>query len=518
MKHASNCLCCLSILFWSSIFAGDFLSFESPFKGDPSFRIYCLIDFLENETIKKLKLNGSPIERYWLLKDDKVLAPTGFIESGIYELALDYAWKNKKKYELEVLIEEISSKKLSKYRIADFSPLQGGIVHGEEGFSQTLHVKEPIGLSRTNEVVVLSLTAPTTEIRDKNFVIYMDNTLLPYQFLESKENVPDKTAQVDHPSTLTVSLAVPITLKPLESKILIVLKGKKQSTSSPGFTIEGKGLGKRVSNGNLLFEFDSQSGQLKSILDQKENLILQNPIGTLHWNPDVYIPNIAWDHSFDWKPPPSYQENEGPFFWIQSRKGSMPIIKDIFLEVQYTLQKETRYLVSETRMTPLKQLSLAALRNDEMVVDHKLFDHLIYSSNGKVTILPLKPQPKGFQGLYHVAPFDADWVGFVHSKQNIGFFSLRLEHSNQSFDGSPLALHKPGTYFYAPDLQSYIYWVRALFYTWGEFATSNFLTFVPKGSSFYEKNAYLFLQLKEGYLKEVEGFFKKLKFPARVDS
>jgi len=107
-------------------------------------------------------------------------------------------------------------------------------------------------------------------------------------------------------------------------------------------------------------------------------------------------------------------------------------------------------------------------------------------------------------------------VGLLNTKRKYGFFSLRINYVNSNLNASGNWLNKPGTYFYAPSNGKYVYWVRPLLYTWANYTTRNLLTFVPEGSSFYEKNAYILLPLKEGFEDNLNTLLKKLKHPVRI--
>jgi hypothetical protein len=61
-----------------------------------------------------------------------------------------------------------------------------------------------------------------------------------------------------------------------------------------------------------------------------------------------------------------------------------------------------------------------------------------------------------------------------------------------------------------------VYWVRPLLYTWDDFTTNNLMTFVPKGSVFYEKNAYVLLRLSGQTPRELDALLRRLKNPLRV--
>jgi hypothetical protein len=240
-------------------------------------------------------------------------------------------------------------------------------------------------------------------------------------------------------------------------------------------------------------------------------------VGVIHWNPGVHIPGIAWDHSFNWDPPPSYDETAGKYLYINTRRGPLQKIKDVNLEVRYILGAELPYFVSETMMTFKKDLGVSAIRNDEMVLYKELFDSLIYKNKtGEIIKMPLQEKRDFPDGLVHVAPDDLEWVGLVNSEKKYGFFSLRIDYTNIGLPVSGNWLNKPGTYFYAPSGGKYVYWVRPLVYTWSEFTTRNLLTYVPEGSVFYEKNAYIILPLDGEYPEFLEALLKKLKNPVRV--
>ena len=108
------------------------------------------------------------------------------------------------------------------------------------------------------------------------------------------------------------------------------------------------------------------------------------------------------------------------------------------------------------------------------------------------------------------------WVGLINTTEKYGFFSLRLEAAASNLDVSGDFSHKAGTYFYAPSDGDYVYWVRPLIYTWADYATNNLLSFVPKGSFFYEKNAYVLLRLDDRTPQELDTLLRRLKNPLRV--
>jgi hypothetical protein len=298
--------------------------------------------------------------------------------------------------------------------------------------------------------------------------------------------------------------------------MLLLLKGEGKSEKA-GLAISGEGWNKTVKSSSLSLEFHPQNGQINIIENTEHGIKLFNEAGVIHWNPGVFIPGIAWDHSFNWNPPPSFDETAGEYLYINTRRGPLQKIKDVNLEVKYTLGADWPYFVSETMLTFRKDLGVIAIRNDEMVLFNGLFDSLVYKNKtGKIIQMPLQEKRDFPDGLVHVAPDDLEWEGLVNSERKFGFFSLRIDYVNASPGISGNWLNKPGTYFYAPSSGKYVYWVRPLLYTWSEFTTRALLTFVPEGSVFYEKNAYIIIPLNGEYSETLDRLLEKLKNPVRV--
>jgi len=181
------------------------------------------------------------------------------------------------------------------------------------------------------------------------------------------------------------------------------------------------------------------------------------------------------------------------------------------------VEKDAPYFVSETRMTVEKDLGVIALRNDEMVLYKKLFDTLIYKDRqGEIVKRPLIELPGRPFGLAHVAPANLEWVGLVNSVEKYGFFSIRLAEASANLEAAGDFSHNAGTYFYAPSDGEYVYAVRAYLYTWADYMTSTQLTFLPQGSFFYEKNAYVLFPWDDKTIPALDELARKLKNPLRV--
>lgn len=506
------------LLFVPGWLLGNTIEFQFPSLETPYYRISFAFEVKRADTwIKEIQINNKKLDSFFVFKQGKRVDMAKALEKDIYNVQLDYAWKNNTLYHISLFYQEQKSQRTRKFDLRATSPQTGGIPAGEEGFYKVYVAEEGIGLERKGEISYLTLTAAKKELEHESFTILDGNSSLDYQILDVKESTPVEKVAKDHPATLTYNIALPLSLSPYEKKILLVLKGKEEAAESGGFEISGEGVGKIVKNTSISLEFHPRSGQINIIEYFKEGIRLHNEEGVIHWNPGCFIPGIAWDHSFNWNPPPNFEENVGRFLYINSRRGPMQTIRDVTLEVRYTLEADSPYFISETKMTLDNDLGVIALRNDEMVLYKKLFDMLAYKNKkNEVIQMPLKEKIDYPDGLVHVAPDDLDWVGLLNTAQKFGFFSLRIKYINSNLNASGNWLHKPGTYFYAPSEGRYVYWVRPLLYTWSEYPTRNLLTFVPQGSSFYEKNAYILLPLTEDFAQKLDTLLKKLKNPIRV--
>jgi hypothetical protein len=493
--------------------------FESPTFDQPRYAIRLNFDVNpEAVTVREVRLNGVPVASPLIFREGRLIDRSKPLEPGSYDAVFNYAWASQRSYTVTLLLQQPGSAQAVASDYSGVSPNKGGIPEGaHEGFSRVYCVSEEAGLERVNEVCYLTLTAPEAEIGAAGFRLFDGGREIPHQVLDKRVTPMPPNAAAANPPTLTAKLAFPLSAAPNEKKVVLLLLGPSPAPLLQGLSLSGEGLGKTLGSPNLVLQFHPQSGQILTIEFPKEKVKLWNKAGVVHWNPDVFIPGIAWDHSFDWNPPASFEEKAGGFLYVNSRKGPMPRIKDVTLEVRYVVDAWHPFFISETLMSIEKDLGVIAVRNDEMVLTKELFDTLMYrDKDGRVVSMPLGEMPEAPFGLVHVAPADVPWAGLVNTKEGYGFFSLRLEAAVSNLAASGDFSHKSGTYFYAPSDGNYVYWVRPILYTWGDYATNSLLTSLPKGSFFYEKNAYVLVRIKDGTPLELDTLRRKLRNPLRV--
>jgi len=494
------------------------LKFHAPGFDEPYYRIEFPFEVKGAKAlIQNLKLNGTEAKDFLVIKDGKNIAASAPIDEGSYTFVLDYAWKGDKTYRANLTFRPEKSEKLETLEIAGLSPQEGGIPDGKEGFYRVYQVEEEAGIERNQEIIALTLTAPKTEIDPPEIVIFDGPKAIPFEIMESMDSFPPEAVAATHPITSTLKIVLPIDAKAYEKKLLLVLKGERGPSPDQRIVVTDKGLGKTIKGSKLSLQLHPQSGQINTIEFFDPAIKLFNKAGVIHWNPDVFVPGIAWDHSFDWNPPAVLEEKCGAYLYLNSRHGPLPRLQGVRLDIKYTIEAGAPYFLSETRLNFDEGLGVIAVRNDEMVLFRELFDFLFYrDKKGEIIKLPLKEKEKAPFGLVHVAPEDLSWVGLVNTRDGFGFFSLRLRSAHGNFEVPGEFLHKAGTYFYAPADGNYVYWVRPLIYTWANYFTNNHFAYVPKGSFFYEKNAYIVLRLSQDLPQTLDRLSIKLRNPLRV--
>jgi hypothetical protein len=503
----------------TSFAAAAGLRFVAPTFDEPRYAIRLAYDVKTAPvTVSEVRLNGAPCPAALIFRDGRPVDRSKPLGPGSYDIVLGHAWASGKKYTVSLVHGGRDQARPKTLDYAAVSPATGGVPPGcEEGFSRAYRVIEDAGLARSAEVCHLTLTALRSDLGEAGLRLFDGDAELPFQVLDSRESTAPPAAAASNPPTVTVKLAFPLDAAANARKIIRIFKGKPGKIPGGDLVLSGEGLGKTLRSPELVLQFHPQSGQILTLEYPKEKVRLWNKAGVIHWNPDVFIPGLAWDHSFDWNPPEAFEEKAGGLVYVNARRGPMPHVRDVDLEVRYEVAAGRPYFIAETKLTFGKDLGVIAVRNDEMVLFKELFDGLMYEDkDGRVVTMPLRERPEAPFGLAHIAPLDIPWVGLINSKEGYGFFGLRLLAAASSLGPAGDFGHRAGTYFYAPSDGDYVYWVRPYLYTWGDYATNSLLTFVPKGSFFYEKNAYVLLRLTDGTPRMLDTLLRELRNPLRV--
>ncbi len=150
---------------------------------------------------------------------------------------------------------------------------------------------------------------------------------------------------------------------------------------------------------------------------------------------------------------------------------------------------------------------LSRLRNDEMTTD-TLFTHLAFIRfDGLVVTTTFQNRDEILR--QHPIESDALWLSFYEHNKGLAFGCIRLFYDNTSIWGE--ASPTTGDYTKISNgARGGKYWNRILII--------DKPTFVPEGSVYSEKNAYIVFKLSEGENKfaEIEKYAKRLSCPLKV--
>lgn len=239
------------------------------------------------------------------------------------------------------------------------------------------------------------------------------------------------------------------------------------------------------------------SGQLSSVKLSGSEKVIDSPHGVMHWNPGVFIPLRYWAHSWDWDPPEIVEVDTGSIFVRLRRTGSLPEFPEMQLSVTYRFFADRPFVESSTRMVLNEDLGVVALRNDQLVFNSNLFSEFSWQQHdGEIITRSFDSQsPINDHGdLLRIRP-DAGFIAFFDKEQGIGAATVRLASMNEGPDASSPVLFDHSTYI--TKSTNLTYWFRPLVYFHVDWTRKKLIT-VPQGSTYSERNLYLFFTPEYG--------------------
>ncbi len=256
-------------------------------------------------------------------------------------------------------------------------------------------------------------------------------------------------------------------------------------------------------------EDDKRGGQVNGItLKNFNNLLLKRSHIAMHWAPNFSKSDSESYFNMEDLPPSSENEIEHqPYRVLKRRSGITDSVPEIQLEGQYKFFADVPYFLFESTMTMKDKVVLNLLRNDEMTMD-SLFTHVVYPKKDK-SIVRLKLYDEELDVLKENPIRDnAEWVAFYNRDKGYGFGSIRLGYDNTNLERRKSPTHKPYTKI-SRSSGNGRYWNRVL--------ADTIVTF-PKGSQYYEKNAYLIFKVDvELPEKELLQYNDRLRNPLKVE-
>ena len=312
--------------------------------------------------------------------------------------------------------------------------------------------------------------------------------------------------------------------------------------AAAGLSVAGDGVVRTIENEFWKMQTHDPSGQIDQIdLKFATRPSFRFAHGTLHWNPDfIVIPDdypkrgYKWwyAHHFD---KPETTVEEGPIYFQIRRSQLIPNQENVWMEVMYRFYAGQPWFLMESRMEAKKDTRTFAIRNDELAFGRTDFTHAAWRTGGD--FMPGHLGEIGSTSLFHelrqgahvlgsALPPNLPWFSFVHHERGYGVGTIRLASDNTNvLTGQPSPIYNSHTVISEHD--EGLYWYRSLVYSprkaEGDLTQEDinrFIVKIPAGSSYFERNAYLFFEPgpAPAAFGPVDDLWKKLSNPleARV--
>jgi hypothetical protein len=300
-----------------------------------------------------------------------------------------------------------------------------------------------------------------------------------------------------------------------EYKTALSMKGP-----APGLTFD-KADGKVrevpvvIENDKIKVSLHPHSGALNELtLKSNPGAMLYHKMetnGSIHWAPEAYPPPRPWTHTSDWMQP-NFQVWQGPVVVTTMAHAQLPMIPEVDAAVSYKFYPGLPYILTTTSTRANESLPVQAMRNGEIVFKRELITHLAWFD-------PVENKIKTVE-LDKIADLDeilmeenTPWLSFYNPKTGIAFGGIQLESSISGLEQAPRIVN-PYLYCIVGPI---VYWSRAMNFTFASSA-SQLMINVPKGTSFWEKWAYVLYEPQPGnnpHASLIE-WQKKLTNPLRV--
>ena len=303
--------------------------------------------------------------------------------------------------------------------------------------------------------------------------------------------------------------------------------------------VTGQEVRYAVENTHYRILTEEVSGQIDQIdLKFATKPSLRFKYGTLHWNPDFIIIsdnyptggyNWYYAHHFV---KPEYEVESGPVFFSLKRRQLIPGQDVAYMEVYYRFYSGLPYFISETYIEAKKDTRTFAIRNDELAFGRNDFN-LVGWRNKTPDMKENHMGEIGLTGLFYdgyqsghvlgsALPPNMAWISMLHRDNGYGVGSIRLGWENVNvLTGEPSPIYNSHTVISEHD--EGLYWFRSLIYSprGAEGVSTDqlmeFLVYVPKGSSYYEKNAYVVYETdKERAFAPIDSLYFSLGKPLEV--
>ena len=371
----------------------------------------------------------------------------------------------------------------------------------------TFEVKETKGIERNLEYVEIHWNAKLKPKQEDIFSAIGPEGSYEGQILKVEE---------ENGKGYGITAIFPVSVKAYGTKSYSVISGPSKLKSK--LLVKGSGPALNIENedfiadltANTLNPEDSLSpGQIKSLIlkDHPDEFLKRSNIN-IHWSPNFQGTGREYRTLSHLIKPEIAQSDIGSYKTTIHKEGTIADYPEIKLNATYEFYAGMPYFLFTSEILVEKDIELYLLRNDEMTLD-SLFTHVIYKNPSKKEEEKPLYEKSTFNYLHdHPIKDDALWLAFYNKDRHFALGSIRLQYDNRNLSGGRSPLYMPHTKITAVTADGGRYWNRRLIHEKD--------TLVPKGSKYFEKNAYFILGDGTGLEKEINNLYDKLHNPLEV--
>lgn len=374
------------------------------------------------------------------------------------------------------------------------------------GYCHIVHLNETVGIERRGEPVDLAVAFPADHVTDTGRevrVARLDSSTGTLSEVRS-QTYGDRRVGKDHHCQVIWLADVPAH-EPATYLIFFNNPLAERPDYPSDLKIEGEGCGLDIENHYYVAQLSQQVGQLDRLIYKREHGLELYAGGKGHGEP----PNIDWAHDYvdegdfqklrmrNWPRCENFDIVRGPLCtrvrrWGFPHSPVHPLFTPsrIHMDQTYIFYAGAPYFLKQGRIDAVKDVSIAAMRDDEWVFSGYSFtDTLWFDRQGKLHEGEVPAEHAG----------DLWGVGFYHRDSRDAFVALWLEHTAENFDG--LQHGGAPTLNYAGHGQ-----------LWSRYPAET--TQLKVGASLRQKNAYVLLPFsEESPGAEIERLRHQLQHP-----
>ena len=419
--------------------------------------------------------------------DEKLRQMRQAYDDGRLDLALSLAESIKWTLEYERQAQVPTTAQLAADRVFSVDRLPPAWAAWAYGwrYGRALTLSELAGIERLGEPVDLTVAFPVTQARDpyrEVRVVRVDDDAGTLR--EAASQIYGERRVGDDRVCHLVFLAD----VPAHGRATYLVLHGNASAERPAYPtdleVTGEGYDLDISNRHFTAHLSSQTGQLERLVYKRGHGLELFSGGKGHGEP----PTIDWSNDYvdeghfqklrirAWPEVPNWEVVRGPLC-VRVRRWGFPASplhpvytpSRMHIDQTYTFYAGADYFLKEGEMQAIKDLAIAAMRDDEWVLSGYSFTDLVWiDAAGKLHEGPVSGQHA--ENLWG--------VGFFHHASRDAFIALRLEHAADRFAGIKHSGAPTLHYFHHGQL-------------WSRYPAGSGNLQLEKGTSFRQRNAYL---------------------------